>query len=122
MASSCRGAAHEPGYVRCEGSVSNHSGDPYGAFTVCDARERHIAGHRLGPDMRCTTQACPSVVCLARCVVGVLRGEDNPVNQGQSASIASTEAGHRFEPNGQGEGERPDNPSRQWAVTCCALA
>ena len=50
MASSCEGAAHEPTYARCRGTVTNHSGDPYGAFTVCDTCGRYVAGHPAADD------------------------------------------------------------------------
>ena len=57
MASSCRGAPHEPTYVQCKGTVTNHSGDPYGAFTVCDTCGRYVAGAHP-EDRRCKALSC----------------------------------------------------------------
>jgi hypothetical protein len=58
MASACQGAPHESRYVQCVGTVTNHSGDPYGAFHVCDTCGRYVAGHVSGDDRRCGAQTC----------------------------------------------------------------
>lgn len=54
----CQGAPHESTYVRCAGTVTNHRGDPYGAFTVCDTCGTFSKGNREDAGMRCLATWC----------------------------------------------------------------